>query len=114
MNLVRITAYIRPHRLDDAKTALADLGATGMSIADVRGKGNGNNPVTMFGGTQLAMDLVPRAELMLVVPEDLKEVMIEAIILHAKTGQEGDGKIFVEPIFDAFRVRTGERGPNAV
>ena len=110
----RITAYIRPHRLEDVKTAVADLGVTGMTVSDVRGCGNSPERAQMFGGQQTLSHLPPKSMISVVVPDDLQEAVIEAILIHASTGEPGDGKIFVEPVKDAVRIRTLERGETAV
>lgn len=112
--MVRITAYIRPHRLEDVKTAVAELGVTGMTTGDVRGRGNSPESQSLFGGQHEVIDLPPKAMVMVVVEDELKEPVIEAILNHAVTGQPGDGKIFVERITDAIRIRTLERGEPAV
>ncbi len=112
--MVRITAYIRPHRMEDVKTAVADLGVTGITVGDVRGCGNSVERPSAFGGQEVLVHLPPKAMLMAVVPDDLQEAVVQAILLHAGTGSAGDGKIFIEPVLDALRIRTLERGETAV
>lgn len=108
--MVRITSFLRPHRLEAVKTAVAEVGITGMSVSDVRGRGNSPEKSVFFGGQELLVGLPMRSKLVVVVGDELKEAVIEAILEHARTGEPGDGKVFVEPIAEVLRVRTGERG----
>lgn len=110
----RITALIRPHRLDEVKTAIANLGVTGLTVNDVRGAGASPERPTLFGGAEILIALPVRAKVTVVVADDLAESVIEAILERARTGEPGDGKIFVEEIEDVLRVRTGERGPDGL
>lgn len=106
----RIVAMIRPHRLDEVKTAIANLGVTGLTVNDVRGAGASPERPTLLGGAEILIALPIKAKITVVVPDELVEAVIEAIIDQARTGEPGDGKIFVEPVDDALRIRTGERG----
>ena len=106
--MIRITAYIRPHRLEQVKSAVAALGVTGLNVADVRGTGNSPERSGVLGGAVTALPL--RSRLMVVVPDDLADEVMECIVENAQTGESGDGKIFSERVLDAIRVRTGERG----
>lgn len=110
----RIWCCIRPHRLEEVKTAIADLGATGMSVSDVRGTGNSPETARSFAGQSVVVPLPVRAKLDVVVPDALVPSVVEAILRHAWTGEPGDGKIFLEPVTDAIRIRTGERGEDAI
>ena len=112
--MIRIIAYIRPHRLEATKLAIANLGANGLTVGDSRGRGHSEEYSKWSeGGVHLvAMPIKSRIEV--VVPESLKESVIEAILDQGCTGEPGDGKIFVSEITDALRIRTGERGPSAV
>ena len=112
--MLRITTYIRPHRLEPVKSAIAALGVTGINVSDVRGTGNSPESTQWFAGETHVIALPIRSKVEVVVPDDLKEPVIEAIIEAARVGESGDGKIFVEPVLDAIRVRTGERGDAAV
>ena len=114
MDAVRIVAYIRPHKLEEVKTAIAELGVGGISVCDVRGCGASEEPSATVGGQVILIPLPIRSKVVTVVSSDLKDAVIEAILRHAGTGQSGDGKIFVEPVLDALRVRTSERGPAAL
>lgn len=112
--MVRITAYVRPHKLEEVKTAVSNLGVSGLTVTDVRGCGSSPERPASFAGQEILVTLPVRSKLETVVPEAMQEAVIEAIVKFARTGEPGDGKVFVEPIEDAVRVRTGERGPDAV
>lgn len=106
--MIRITAYIKPHRLEQVKSAIAALGVTGMNVADVRGSGNSPEPAGPLSGTIKPLPI--RSRICVVVEDDLQEPVVEAIAASAKSGESGDGKIFVERVLDAVRIRTQERG----
>ncbi len=110
--MVRIICLIRPHRLEPVKSAIAALGVSGMTVTDVRG--TGNSPGGRAASAAVVAPMPIQSRLEVVVPDDLREAVIGAIIEHARTGDPGDGKIFVERIADAVRVRTGERGETAI
>ena len=106
--MVRITAYIKPHRLEQVKSAVAALGVTGLNVADVRGTGNSPERSGALGGAVTALPI--RSRLSVVVADELCDEVVECIAENARSGETGDGKIFVERVADAIRVRTGERG----
>lgn len=106
--------YIKPHKLEQVKTAIASLGISGMSVSDVRGTGNSKERATWFAGEQHVIALPVKSRIEVVAPDDLLEALIRTIVENARTGQPDDGKIFVEKVADAVRVRTLERGDNAV
>lgn len=110
----RIQAYIRMNRLEDVKSALEDAGILGMSVEETRGFGRQQGQTETFRGSTYAMNLVPKTRLEIVVPDDLVEDAIQAITSAAHTGELGDGKIFVSEVLEAVRIRTGERGDDAV
>lgn len=105
---------IRPHRLEQVKTAISELGVTGLHVTDVRGVGNSAEKPNWFGGEEHLIALPIKAKIEVVAEDALKEPIIAAILENAKTGEPGDGKVFVERITDAIRIRTGERGVSAV
>ncbi|GIV01709.1 MAG: nitrogen regulatory protein P-II [Fimbriimonadales bacterium] len=111
---VRIVAYIRPHKLEEVKTALVAEGVTGMTVTDARGTGTGGERSEWFRGKEHVISLPPRIKLEVIVPDALREQVIEAIVNSARTGREGDGKVFVLPELDVIRIRTGERGESAL
>jgi nitrogen regulatory protein P-II 1 len=106
----RVVAIIRPHKLDEVKTAIANLGVSGLTVNDVRGSGSSPERPALFGGSEVLIALPVKAKLTVVVPDDLVEAVVAAVLEHARTGEPGDGKLFVEPVVEAIRVRTGERG----
>ncbi len=115
--MIRVTAYLRPHRLEMVKTAVAATGVTGLSVADVRGAGVSPESARLFGGSS-GGGMPVRSRLTVVCPDDLAEPVVAAIVANARSGPGGeglsdDGKIFLERLSDAVRVRTGERGDPA-
>lgn len=112
--MTRVTCYIRPHKLEAVKSAIAALGVSGMSVSDVRGAGNSPETTDWFGGTEGLIALPIRARVEVVAPDDLTEGIVTAIVDNAHTGEQGDGKVFVESVSDAIRIRTLERGDAAV
>ena len=110
--MIRIVAYIKPHRLEGAKSAVAALGVTGLTVADARGTGVSEEHTDLLSGAVVALPI--RSRLEVVVPDAMRAEAVDAIALACRTGEPNDGKIFVERIEDALRVRTGERGDLAV
>ncbi|HXH61995.1 MAG TPA: P-II family nitrogen regulator [Fimbriimonadaceae bacterium] len=110
----RIEAIIRVNKLEEVKRALEEAGAPGMSVEQVRGFGRQQGQHEQFRGSNYALNLVPKTRIEAVVPDDLLEDCIDAIIEAASTGELGDGKIFVTEVLEAVRVRTGERGEDAL
>ncbi|MGW8256068.1 MAG: P-II family nitrogen regulator [Thermoguttaceae bacterium] len=110
----KIEALIRHYKLEDVKTALNQKGIQGMTVAEVRGFGRQRGHTEMFRGTEYTVDFVPKIKIDIVVPDgQLREVM-ETIINTARTGQVGDGKIFVTDLAEVVRIRTGESGETAL
>lgn len=112
--MTRVTCYIRPHKLESVKSAIAALGVTGMSVSDVRGAGNSPETTDWFGGTEGLIAMPIRARVEVVAQDEQVEEIVNSIIENARTGEQGDGKIFIEPVQDAIRIRTQERGEAAV
>jgi nitrogen regulatory protein P-II 1 len=111
----KIEAIIRPEKLDDVKDALADAGFTGMNIVHVTGRGVQKGIVHMGrGGETYTVDMLPKVKIEVVVKDDACDRVVKIICDAARTGNIGDGKIFLIPISDSIRVRTGERGDAAV
>lgn len=113
-DFVRIFAIIRPHRLQEVKSALALLPISGLTVTDARGTGNHPEKPVAFLGQNMVVALPLRVTVEVVAPKSLQEEIIEAITEAARTGEPGDGKIFVEPIIDAIRIRTNEQGHDAI
>lgn len=112
--MTRVTCYIRPHQLEEVKSAIAALGVNGLTVTDVRGRGNSIEKTAWLGGDENVMAFPIRTRVTVVASDDLVEELIETIITNARTGEPGDGKIFIERIADAVRIRTGERGDLAI
>ncbi len=109
-----IFAIIRPHRLQDVKEALGDIGVVGLTVTDVRGAGRQKGQVERYRGSEYSIDLLAKIKLEVAVLDDQCEEVIQAIRKAAFTGEIGDGKIFVLPLEDSIRVRTGERGEDSL
>lgn len=112
--MVRIEAIIRPSRLDEVKSALDDLGIHGISVTEIKGAGKQKGYTQHYRGSEYQVNLLPKVQLVVVVPDSIMDRVLDAIETAAKTGEIGDGKIFVSPITEAIRIRTGERGDIAV
>ncbi len=110
----KIQAIIKPFKLDDAKQALADLNVVGMTVSEVKGFGRQKGHSELYRGAEYVVDFLPKVRLEVVVPDDLVEKVTMALAEAARTGSIGDGKIFVAPVDDAIRIRTGERGDSAL
>jgi nitrogen regulatory protein P-II 1 len=110
----KIEAIVKPFKLDDIKDALDEIGIRGMTVTEVKGFGRGGGKAPIYPGAEYVIDFVPKLKVEIVVADDLVHAAIEAITEGARTGHVGDGKIFVLPVDDAIRIRTGERGPDAL
>jgi nitrogen regulatory protein P-II 1 len=104
----RIDAVIRPNKLDDVKDALAALGVTGLTAVEARGFGRQKGHTEVYRGSEYHVDFVPKMLVIVVVADNLLEATVEAVVKAARTGVIGDGKIFVTPLEDVIRIRTGE------
>lgn len=109
-----ITAIIKPFKLEDVRTALTDIGLSGMTISEVKGFGRQKGHTELYRGAEYVIDFVPKLKVELVVSDDTVDQAVEAIVSAANSGKIGDGKIFVSPIEQAIRIRTGETGNEAV
>ena len=112
--LVKIEAIIRPQRIDEVKAALDDLGVTGMTVTEVRGTGKQKGYTQHYRGAEYTVNLIQKLKLEIIVPDGDVERLVRAIVASARTGEIGDGKIFLIPVSDAIRIRTDERGAEAV
>jgi nitrogen regulatory protein P-II 1 len=110
----KIEAVIKPFKLDDVKAALTSAGIIGMTVTEVRGFGRQKGHTEMYRGGEYTVDFLPKIKLEIVVPDSLADKVVSLVVAAARTGSIGDGKVFVEPLEDALRIRTGERGDNAV
>ena len=110
----KITAIIKPFKLDDAKQALADLNVVGMTVSEVKGFGRQKGHSELYRGAEYVVDFLPKVKLEVAVDSDKLDATIEAISEAARTGKIGDGKIFVTDLPQAIRIRTGETGDEAL
>ena len=104
-----LKSIIRPDKLEQVKDALTQLNVTGMTVTEVRGHGRQKGHKAVYRGTEYSVTLLPKTMLELVVPDERSEEIIRAIITAARTGEIGDGRVFVLPIEEGYNVRTGER-----
>jgi len=109
-----ITAIIKPFKLDDVRKALSDIGVHGMTVSEVKGFGRQKGHTELYRGAEYVVDFLPKAKLEIAVADDLVERAIETIKTTASSGKIGDGKIFIYPLEEAIRIRTGETGPEAL
>ncbi|HET6150591.1 MAG TPA: P-II family nitrogen regulator [Polyangia bacterium] len=110
----RIEAIIKPYKLDDVKERLRAIGVTGMTVCEVKGFGRTGGKTEVYRGSAYVVDFVPKIRVEVVTTDAMASDVVNAIITAAKTGKIGDGKIFVTPIDEAIRIRTGEKGEDAV
>ena len=110
----KIEAIIKPFKLDDVKEALQEIGLQGITVIEARGFGRQKGHAELYRGAEYVVDFLPKVKIEVIVTDDMVEKTIEAIVAAAQTGRIGDGKIFILPIEDAIRIRTGERGNAAI
>ena len=110
----RIEAIIKPFKLDHVTEALDELGIGGMTVTEVKGFGRQKGHPEIYTGSEYDINFLPKASIMIVVPDEVATVVVETILKTARTGRIGDGKIFVSHIEQVIRIRTNERGENAV
>ncbi len=110
----KIEAIIKPFKLDDVKEALHDAGVSGITVIEAKGFGRQKGHTELYRGAEYVVDFLPKVKLEVVVEDDQASRVVEAIAAAAQTGRIGDGKIFVSTIDEAIRIRTGERGSDAI
>ena len=110
----KIEAIIKPFKLEDVKEGLAGVGVQGMTVTEVKGFGRQKGHTEIYRGSEYTVDFLPKLKLEIVLPDNAVEAAVTAIVKAAKTGKIGDGKIFVMPVEQALRIRTDERGDQAV
>ena len=110
----KIEAIIKPFKLDEVKEALSRIGVDGLTVSEVKGFGRQKGHTELYRGAEYVVDFLPKIKLEIVVTADLVDKVVDAIVDAANTGKIGDGKIFVLPLEEAVRIRTGERGSEAV
>jgi nitrogen regulatory protein P-II 1 len=110
----KVEAIIKPFKLDEVKEALNAIGIQGITVSEVKGFGRQKGHTELYRGAEYVVDFLPKIKLEIVVPDDLVPKVVEAIKSAANTGRIGDGKIFVLPVIEAVRIRTGDRGEDAI
>ena len=110
----KIEAIIKPFKLDEVKEALQEVGVQGLSVIEVKGFGRQKGHTELYRGAEYVVDFLPKVKIEVVIPDDMLDAAIDAIIAAAKTEKIGDGKIFVSDISQAIRIRTGERDEDAL
>jgi nitrogen regulatory protein PII len=109
-----ITAIIKPFKLDDVRSALSDVGVQGVTVSEVKGFGRQKGHTELYRGAEYVVDFLPKVKLEIAIDDARTDLVIEAIRAAANTGKIGDGKIFVTPLEQVIRIRTGEAGPDAI
>jgi nitrogen regulatory protein P-II 1 len=109
-----IKAIIKPFKLDEVKDALTEIGVEGMTVSEVKGFGRQKGHTEIYRGSEYTVDFLPKVKLEVAVADEVVDKVIDAIVTSAQTGKIGDGKVFVLPIEQAVRIRTGEKGDEAV
>ena len=109
-----VEAIVKPFKLDEIKDALTKAGIQGMTVGEVRGFGRQKGHTELYRGAEYSVDFVPKVKIQILVPDEKAAQVVEAIMQGARTGKIGDGKIFVAPVEEVIRIRTGERGPDAI
>jgi nitrogen regulatory protein P-II 1 len=110
----KIEAIIKPHKLDEVKDRLRQVGISGMTVSEVKGFGRTGGKTEVYRGSAYVVDFVPKVRIEIVVKDSMLADAVQAIASAAKTGKIGDGKIFVTPVDEALRIRTGEKGDEAI
>ena len=110
----KVEAIIKPFKLDDVKEALKEIGVQGLTVTEVKGFGRQKGHTELYRGAEYVIDFLPKIKLEIVVSDDMVTKVIDAIMDSAKTGKIGDGKIFILPMEEVIRIRTGERGEDAL
>ncbi len=112
--MIKVEALIRPQKLDDVKSALTDLGIRGMTVSEVRGVGKQKGFTQHYRGAEYTVNLIQKVKVEVVVPDTEAREVADAIAGAARTGEIGDGKIFLIPVAEAIRIRTGDEGDSAI
>ncbi len=110
----KIEAVIKPHKLEEVKNALNGIGIKGMTVTEVKGYGRQKGHKEIYRGAEYQVDFIPKIKIEIVIEKDQADRVIETIMKSARTGKIGDGKIFIIPVEEVIRIRTGEQGPDAI
>jgi len=109
-----VTAIIKPFKMDDVRAALSDIGVQGVTVTEVKGFGRQRGHTELYRGAEYVVDFLPKLKLEIAVPDEQVDAIVDAIMTSASTGKIGDGKIFVAPLEQVVRIRTGETGEEAI
>jgi nitrogen regulatory protein PII len=110
----KVEAIIKPFKLEDVKEALSEVGVEGMTVVEVKGFGRQKGHTEIYRGSEYTVDFLPKVKIEVVVDDGTSDAVVEAIVKAANTGKIGDGKVFVSDVSEAVRIRTGERGADAI
>ena len=110
----QITAVVKPFKLEEVREALAEVGVTGLTVTEVKGFGRQKGHTELYRGAEYVVDFLPKVKIEIAVSDEMADKTVQAIVEAAGTGRIGDGKIFVSDLVETIRIRTGERGPDAV
>ncbi|MBX6423256.1 P-II family nitrogen regulator [Thermosulfurimonas sp. F29] len=110
----KIEAIIKPFKLEEVKEALTEVGVQGMTVTEVKGFGRQRGHQEIYRGAEYVVDFLPKIKIEIVIPDEMVDRVVEAIIRSARTGKIGDGKIFIYSVEEAIRIRTGEKGEEAI
>src|SRR5690606_15136148 len=113
-NMKKITAIIKPFKLDEVREALAEVGVTGLTVTEVKGFGRQKGHTELYRGAEYVVDFLPKVKVEVIAADNVVEAVIDAVVRAARTGRIGDGKIFVSEVEQVVRIRTGETGEAAV
>ena len=112
--MIKVEAIVKPQKWEEVQKALQEVGVEGITVTEVRGHGRQKGHTEIYRGVEYRVDLIPKIKIETVIKEDKLEKVLEAITLAAKSGQVGDGKVFVVPVQEVLRIRTGERGESGL
>ena len=110
----KVEAIIKPFKLEEVKDALGDVGIEGMTVSEVKGFGRQKGHTEIYRGSEYTVDFLPKVKLEMVLPDNLVQAVVDAIVKSAKTGKIGDGKVFITNVEEVVRIRTDERGEKAI
>ena len=110
----KVEAIIKPFKLEDVKEALSEVGVEGMTVVEVKGFGRQKGHTEIYRGSEYTVDFLPKVKIEVVVEDARSETVVDAIVKAANTGKIGDGKVFLSEVLEAVRIRTGERGSDAI
>ena len=110
----KLEAIVRPHVLEAVKTALQEVGTVGMTVSEVKGFGRQKGHTETYRGSEYQIEFLPKIKIEVVLPDELVDAAVEAVLKSAKTGKFGDGKVFISPLEDVVRIRTSEHGEEAL